>query len=686
MIRRVLIVTSAAWLLLTAACSPLPTSERVYVVGVIATRDDAPGSLTHDVLQGLRDGLGASEPGAQVRIELRLDGGAPGRAAAAAAELAGNREVLAVATATSFECRMAAAEVLDRAGVAMLAPAGLLAGEGENVSRFGRVFSLLPGGRDVARSTARYAHLALGARRVLVAADRGVLHSEMQRLFQDEAARAGLGVAGVCAREPGLQDLPGCVSREVRAASGDIGAVVFFGPQSSAVAVARGLRRQGSDTPVLTLDDGLSPFVQAGGPEDVYAGAAFLWDMAPLASRRYFQASRSSRDGPPSPAAALGRDGGWLLKRAISEQGPDRERIRAHLVELAGRAEPLMGVTGPLAFEPSGGGRRRLLFADFVDSARRPALLQLPGPGWTPGGETAARQSFELVQAVRLSLSPVEVLRVDPVRGVFRARVLAHAVWRGESPLGALLVEPDAGPLSRQGAVVSEGRERGVSWRTILMEQDFSMDWPVWRAPGAPVRLPVTVSCAPEAASRLAVVSVSREEPRVKMLDSGFVVIGSSAASGYRPLIVRDGEGKSRWLELSQASRSLLVRSLLRASVAGFWLPATLPLLLGLAAMAGPRGWRASRLALSHLSLAVLLVLQAVYGGAVCEPLVYPYGWAFLLLADAVLVAGALLGWVGLGQERSGREAQARQMDRLARWGVAPAAALLWAGLTAYLW
>jgi ABC-type branched-subunit amino acid transport system substrate-binding protein len=682
--RRVLALLLAACLPLLAVCSPLPTSERDVKVGVIVSRKGAPGSSSREVLAGLEMALGDSGAGRGVELAVRADGGEPERAARAARELAGDREVLAVVTATSYACRRAASRELGRAGVAMLSVAGIPAERDGVGSSGGRVFSLLPGARATGRSMAEYARRVLGASHVFVVSDRGPFGSAMHPLFRDEAAQAGLALAGSCVNEPGVVSLADCVLRGMNRAHEAVDAVVCFGSSAMAKKLARDLRRRGRSQPVLAASDGLSAEGEGPGVKSLYTASAFLWDMAPLRAQIFRERYQERTDEAPGQAAALGRDAGWLAGRAVASQGPDRERIRAFFAEVGGGPEPVMGVTGPLGFEPSGAASRRVLFALAGETGPRAALLQLTG-NRAAGAEE--RSAFGLMQLVRVCVAPRRVLAVDPERGEFRAEVLVRLAWRGKSPVADLELTPGGERLSRIGERVAESANGGVRRRTLLLDRAFPVDWPLGLGLGAAVALPVTVAVSADAASRLAVVPGELEIGPPEAPVAGYEAAGSRGLAGYVALPLPGVAGEGPWLlQRYQLTHSALVRPLLRAHVLDFWLPATLPVLLGLAALAAPRDWRWPRLVQAHLALGLLLVVQVLASAVWPREVGYPYGWAPLLAADAGLALGALLCWLGLGLDRGVRRRGARLADAAGRWVLAPVLAAVWLGLSWYLW
>lgn len=659
-------------LLIITACGLLPTAQRNDKLGVILSREDAPGSAAHDVLAGLRAGT-------DLPLVLKTDGGSPEQAAAAARELAADPDVLAVVAATDYACRAAAATVLDKAGLVMLSASGFSAPE-EGAP--GRTFSMTPGARRMAFAAARYASSALGASRVLVATAAASPWPQLGHLFLDEAAKAGLAVDGACLGVSAAEELSGCAARRIEKAEEPANAVVCFGPYDESFELARDLRRRGFSQNVVAVGDGLSLRTEAG-LEGVYESAAFLWDMAPLASTAFYNFFLQRFGAPPSPAAALGRDAGWLLQRAVDTQGPDRERVRSFLVELARRPEPLMGVTGPLAFEPSGDARRRILFASSGETGLRPAMLQLPSPWSGKFSDAGAAQPGGMAHAVRIKVEPKRISQVNPARGTFRAEVLIRLMWAGDAPVQALTLEPSGISLIHAGATLSRSRENAVSSRTILVDREFPLIWPGFLPLGEPAALPLTVACSPSAASELAVVLMGETREEASMDAAGYRAMGSVSRSGYEPL-ASDGEGP-RLLERFEASRLVMVRPLLRGRLLGFWLPVTLPLLLGLGALLGPANWRKARLLQSHLSLVVLLAVQVWCCARWSAEIGYPYGWVFFALADVGLVVSVILCWLGVGPESESNRL-ARRADFLGRWLVAPVVIMLWAGFSAYLW
>jgi hypothetical protein len=543
------------------------------------------------------------------------------------------------------------------------------------------MFSMAPGAREMALAAVRYARFALEASRVLVATAAAPPWPRLGQLFLDEAAKAGLAVDGACLKGALPENPGGCLSRRIEKSGKPTDAVICFGPHQDSFDIIKDLRRRGFSQNVLAVGDGTSLQTEPG-LEGVYETAVFLWDMAPLASSVFYHSFQERFGEPPSPAAALGRDAGWLLQRAIDTQGPDRDRVRSFLVELARRPEPLMGVTGPLVFEPSGAAKRRILFVSSGESGLRPAMLQLPSPWTEKVADAGADEPVAMVHAVRVEVEPKRISQVDPGRGAFRAEALVRVAWAGDAPASALTLEPSGVPLIRAGETLSRSRENGVSRRVILLDREFPLSWPKRLPLGEPAALPLTVACSPSAASRLAVVLMGNMGKGAVMDAQGYRIVGETGRSGYEPL-AWDDDG-TRLLGRFEASRLVMVRPLLRSRLLGFWLPVALPLLLGAGALLGPGNWRRARLLQSQLSLGVLLAVQ-IWCTVWSTEIGYPYSWMFFLLADAGLVVSVLFCWLAIGPE-SDRSPLAKRAEFWGRWLAAPVMVAAWVALSAYLW
>jgi branched-chain amino acid transport system substrate-binding protein len=100
--------------------------------------------------------------------------------------------------------------------------------------------------------------------------------------------------------------------------------------------------------------DGWTPLaVDTTLAEGVFVGAPFSAEDPRSEARTFVRAYRDRYHEDPDGNAALAYDATMLLARAIEQAGPSRTAIREWLADLA-FTEPHVGVTGPIAFRPTG--------------------------------------------------------------------------------------------------------------------------------------------------------------------------------------------------------------------------------------------------------------------------------------------------------------------------------------------
>jgi branched-chain amino acid transport system substrate-binding protein len=97
--------------------------------------------------------------------------------------------------------------------------------------------------------------------------------------------------------------------------------------------------------------DGWQTLAASPAADGVVVGAPFSAQDKRPEVQAFVAAYRKKYDALPDGNAALAYDATRLLAAAVEKVGPDRERIRDYLADLA---EPFKGVTGGIRFRPNG--------------------------------------------------------------------------------------------------------------------------------------------------------------------------------------------------------------------------------------------------------------------------------------------------------------------------------------------
>ena len=324
------------------ACSR--SSEPVYI-GVAGPWQEAFGRMNKQGIDlavahiNARGGV----RGRPLRLVERDDEGTGSKAAAIAGEFVANRNIVGVIGHVTSGAMMAAAPVYTQglAAIATTASSPDLSGISEWTFRV--ISSDSANGIDMARfATAR------GFNRVAI-------------LFENNSYGRGLaesfrrGYSGeIVALDPIPSDDRTSIEPYVsylRTRSPDL--VFVAGTDASGRAFLREARRQSLRASYMG-GDGWTPLAaDTVIAEGVFVGAPFSAHDPRAEAQAFVRAYRERYNEEPDGNAALAYDATMLLASAIQQVGMSRTAIRDWLAQLADR-EPHAGVTGSIAFRPSG--------------------------------------------------------------------------------------------------------------------------------------------------------------------------------------------------------------------------------------------------------------------------------------------------------------------------------------------
>ena len=357
--------TLAAMLLATVACAP---SREGVLIAAAGNWDEAYGVMNRRgielALEQVNQGGGIA--GRPLRILTRNDKGDAMQAVSIAAELVGNRDVVAVIGHINSGPMIAAARVYDEGLPAVSTTASTPDLTGISPWVFRVISSDSVNGLDLARHAR-----AEGFSRAAV-------------LYENNAYGRGLAASfernfsgTIVASDPIPTERDSDVEPFVAWLASRHPDVVFVaGTDASGLAVLREARRQ-RVTAAFMGSDGWTGIVRdTAVAEGVYLGAPFTSEDPRPVVQRFAATFRKQYGVDPDGNAALAYDATLLMAQAVAEGGATRAGVRDWLASrTAERAFP--GVTGPIAFLPSGD----VVGKGFVMTRVRHGALILAGRG-----------------------------------------------------------------------------------------------------------------------------------------------------------------------------------------------------------------------------------------------------------------------------------------------------------------
>ena len=216
-------------------------------------------------------------------------------------------------------------------------------------------FRVTPTDLEFSPVLARHARERLGSRRAAVLYANDEYGQGVTSTFEAAFRRQGGEIVSADPYLPDILKNPAALDPYlVRAIRRGADALVIGGQADAGVSIIQAARRLGYTGPILGAD-GITGVKDARGVgEGVFVSSAFLPDRNTEAARKFVAAFRARYNAAPDHRAAQTYDIVYLLHRAISEVGTDREAIRAYL-EQVGRKHPAYeGVTGTIRFDENG--------------------------------------------------------------------------------------------------------------------------------------------------------------------------------------------------------------------------------------------------------------------------------------------------------------------------------------------
>jgi branched-chain amino acid transport system substrate-binding protein len=280
--------------------------------------------------------------GRQLVMEFRDDRGDGARAAAIAQEFVDDARIAGVIGHVTSGAMVAAAKVYDGHLPAIATTASSAELTGISSWTFRVISSDSANGVDLARFAGR-----LGKRRVAILYENDSYGRGLAAAFRNEFS------GDVIAFDPIEADGRDAEVYAAWLAQQRPDLVFVAGTERSGLALLSESRRLGVSADFLGGDGWTGLAIEPETAEGVFVGAPFTaLDTRPEAQR--FVASFRARHGTdPDGNAALAYDAVQVMAAGLREVGPNRSRLRDWLARRT-EAEGIAGVTGTIAFNPSG--------------------------------------------------------------------------------------------------------------------------------------------------------------------------------------------------------------------------------------------------------------------------------------------------------------------------------------------
>ncbi len=386
---RFVLLVLMSWTLLSAGCGggshqtasgdSIPEGPRI-VLGIAApmtgTLNDLGRMMSLGVKMKLREvNAQGGIDGVRVYVETGDDAGNPEVAIKVARKLSSNSEVMAIIGHFNSACGLAGKPIYKKAGVVTISPGStnprLCV---DNPYGFRTMY------RDdfQGQSLARYAEEHLGAKRIAVFHDNDSYGNGLKNAFLTEAKKLDLEVVLIETYDRDMSEFRPQLQR-FRARSPDLLVIAgLYIPGSTIVAQAREV---GLKLPILGGGGLFSlQFIRDGGDavEGTYCTTPFLFQLGGIRAKEWKLEFEDLFGVEPDPWAVQAYDAAGILVTAISEAGPDREKIREWITGLDSGEMAYQGLGGPVYFDENGDCLRPIYMAVVKDGEFVPAEEQFP--------------------------------------------------------------------------------------------------------------------------------------------------------------------------------------------------------------------------------------------------------------------------------------------------------------------
>jgi branched-chain amino acid transport system substrate-binding protein len=350
-------------LLVAAACSRGAT--RTVVFGAAGPEHDLNGIANRRGIELALDELNAT-PDSRIRYNAKFeDDSASGvRAANIAQSFVANPEIVAVVGHVNSGAMMAAAKVYDAGLPAVATSATSPALSGISKWAFRVIASDSLNGLRVADHMGK-----LGRKRAYVLYENNAYGRGLADSFRRGWRGEIVGMDPVSDRSG--EDLEPFVSWLKQQG---VDMVFIAGTAASGLSFLREARKQ-QVTAALAGGNGWATMISDPLAEGAYFPTPFNPEDSRPEVRAFIAAYQKKFNGEsPSAYAALAYDATKLLAQAVSKVGPNRAKIREYLASMS---EPYHGVTGAIAFAPSGDPKDKpMAMARIHDRKMQPEAAQ----------------------------------------------------------------------------------------------------------------------------------------------------------------------------------------------------------------------------------------------------------------------------------------------------------------------
>jgi branched-chain amino acid transport system substrate-binding protein len=331
-------------ILMATTLSACTRESATYTIASASPTNEAYGVMSRQGTELAIDAINKRGGIRSRRVNLvRVDDeGTGARAAAVAQELVDADSVLAVVGHANSSATVAAARIYD----GQLAAVSPSASSPEITGLSTWLFRVIPSDSVNGQDLARFAS-SLGHKRAAILYE----NNSYGRGLADSFRRAFRGE--ITALEPVAVDGTEVEPYLAWFRLHDPGLIFVAGSDGSGLEILREARRQGVRSDFLGGDGWAGITSDSTVSEGVYVGAPFSAEDPRPQVREFVRAFRAKFNRDPNSFAALAYDATMVIAQAIEAAGADRAAIRDYLATMRD-GKPFDGVTGQIAFQPSG--------------------------------------------------------------------------------------------------------------------------------------------------------------------------------------------------------------------------------------------------------------------------------------------------------------------------------------------
>ncbi len=316
--------------------------------------------------------------GRRITLVVRDDQGTTEGARKAAAELAADKEILAVIGHYDSEPAAAALPIYAIDHLPALLPS---IGDVEILGRSPWVFSGTYSDASEAQTMAAFIKAVRKHSSVVVFHGGDEYGRDMWAAFSKKAARVGLMARGIeYPSERSGPLAPDFAAKNFPVVSDGVQAIVVFGHSANGGALIKQLRERGVHLPIYgssRVASGELLTTLGAETEDLHAAFPFMFDFGSQKAIEFRQEYEKRHDAEPNSYGLFAYDGLGLIAEAIRANGAERSAIRDYLAGLNSPTKTYDGASGLLYFAKDGSTVRDTIMGTITGGAFHPCYEQL---------------------------------------------------------------------------------------------------------------------------------------------------------------------------------------------------------------------------------------------------------------------------------------------------------------------